>query len=49
MGKCDKGDNCRFSHNILSAVEIQKFMLENEDFLEEHFKAQGKTNLGNFY
>ena len=48
-GMCDKGENCRFSHNILNELEIQKFMKENEEFLEEKFKSSGATNLGIYY
>lgn len=48
-GKCDKAENCRFSHNILNDREIQKFMRENEDFLEERLNKEGSTNLGIYY
>lgn len=48
-GMCDKGENCRFSHNILNSRELQKFMKENNDFLEERILKEGKTNLGVFF
>ena len=48
-GMCDKGEGCRFSHQILNPREIQKFMAENEEFLEERFLKEGNTNLGSFY
>jgi len=46
---CDKGEHCRFSHDILNEKELQKFMKENQDFLEERFTNKGATNLGIYY
>lgn len=46
---CDKGEKCRFSHNILNEKELGKFMKENAEFLEERYTKDGKTNLGIFY
>lgn len=48
-GMCDKGENCRFSHNILNELELQKFMRENEEFLEEKLVKEGATNLGVYF
>ena len=48
-GMCDKGENCRFNHNILNEFELKKFMKENYEFLEERYIKEGKTNLGIYY
>jgi len=48
-GKCEKGNRCRFNHETLNLQEIQKFMKENEAFLDDLFGKQGYTNLGTHY
>lgn len=46
---CDKGENCRFSHTLLNELELQKFMKENFEFLEEKYVKEGSTNLGVYF
>jgi hypothetical protein len=50
-GTCDKGNlNCKFSHKLLETPEeINRFIDDNEQFLADLFKRDGKTNLGDYY
>lgn len=42
--------NCKFSHKLLETPEeINRFIDDNEQFLADLYKREGKTNLGDFY
>ena len=39
-----------FSHDPMKTeAEIMKFIADNEDFIQEIFETNGKTNLGIYY
>ena len=48
-GICQKAEKCAFKHDLLNEVEIQKFMVENEDFLLKTLKETGRTNLSDYF
>jgi hypothetical protein len=42
--------NCKFSHRLLETPEeINRFIDDNEQFLADLYKREGKTNLGDYY
>jgi hypothetical protein len=42
--------NCKFSHRLLETPEeINRFIDDNEQFLSDLYKREGKTNLGDYY
>ena len=49
-GSCEKGDLCKFSHKIFQSVdEINRFIDDNEQFLNDLLRDKGKTNLGDYF
>jgi len=40
-----KVNSCKFKHTRLNETELQKFMVENEDFLLKILQETGQTNL----
>ena len=48
-GKCKNGANCQFSHDRLQHDQIDIYVEENEDFLDQVYKETGTTNLGQYF
>lgn len=48
-GFCENLDNCKFSHDRLTAEQLMDFIKDNESFLFETRQKFGRTNMDEFF